>query len=536
MLRAVLGNGALLRLEVLWAAVTLVRWALAILVALYAYRAGGAGAVGIVAVARIAPAALLAPRLALSADRHSRRLVLLVSVAARLVLTVVMAATVIGSGAVWVVAALAAGWSVADAVHKPAQLALMATVARTPGQLAAANALWSMVDNAGFLVASLTVGITVALAGVGAGFAVCTLPLVAGLLALLAVPADQALPPLDQSEAGSDLWAGLRTVTSISDLRVLVGLQVVNLFVQAMLDVLLVVIAVSLLSMGEQGAGWLNSAWGVGGVCGGVLATALLSRHQLPFALRWGLVLVGMPLLAIAAWPHVPTALAALLVVGLGFGMVEVSLLTLGQRLVPCDVMARVYGVEETLTIVAMAAGSIVASTLVQLSGERTALAVTGAVLPVVAVLVWPRLRRFDEERATDDIGYELVRGVPAFALLPVASLESLVARSHRVRFEAGVDIVRQGDRGDAFFVIEDGHVDVFEHDVHRRVEGPGEHFGEIALLRDVPRTATVRAKSPVDLLVLERHEFLAAVGAYARARRGMDDVARSRLDEPDPG
>jgi CRP-like cAMP-binding protein len=184
--------------------------------------------------------------------------------------------------------------------------------------------------------------------------------------------------------------------------------------------------------------------------------------------------------------------------------------------------------------IIAQAAGSIVASTLVGLSGERGALAFTGAVLPVLAILMWPRLQRFDEHVDSDDDVFELVRGVPAFSSLPVASLESLASRSRRLQVEAGVDIVRQGDPGDAFFVIEDGHVDVFEHEVHRRVEGPGEHFGEIALLRNVPRTATVRAKSDVALLVLDRPEFLAAVGAYARAQHTMDDIARTRLEHDD--
>jgi predicted MFS family arabinose efflux permease len=530
MLRAVLGNGALFRLELVWAAVTLVRWALAILVALYAYRAGGAGAVGVIAVARIAPAALLAPRLALSADRRSRRQVLLLSVAVRLVVTSAMAVAAFREGAVWVIAVLAATWSVADAVHKPAQVALMTTVARTPGQLGAANALWTMVDNAGFLAASLTVGVALAFAGIAEAFAVVVIPLVLALVALLGVPVDPPTPTLADADPRRELTVGLRTIRALPQLRLLIGLQVANLFVQAMVDILVVIIAVGLLDMGEQGAGWLNSAWGVGGVCGGVVATALLSRHRLPLALRWGLWLVGVPLVAIALWPHVPAAMGALLVVGLGFGMLEVSLLTLGQRLVPCDVMARVYGVEETVTILAMAVGSIAASTSVQLLGERGALVVTGTVLPLVALVVWRRLRQFDGHVDSDDTAYGLVRGVAAFASLPVASLETLASRSRRQLFDAGVDIVRQGEPGDAFFVIEEGHVDVFEHEVHRRVEGPGEHFGEIALLRSVPRTATVRAKSPVALLVLDRPEFLAAVGSFRRARFTLDEVATSRL------
>jgi CRP-like cAMP-binding protein len=117
-----------------------------------------------------------------------------------------------------------------------------------------------------------------------------------------------------------------------------------------------------------------------------------------------------------------------------------------------------------------------------------------------------------------------------------VASLESLASRSRWLRYDAGVDIVRQGEEGNTFFVIEHGEVDVFEHEVHRRVEGPGEHFGEIALLRDVPRTATVRARSEVSVLVLDRPEFLAAVGSYRRARVTLDEVASSRLGVEEAG
>jgi MFS family permease len=536
MLRAVLGNGALVRLELVWATVTLARWALAILVALYAYRAGGAGAAGAVAVARIAPAAFLAPRLALSADRRSRRLVLLLSVAVRLVVTSAMAFAALEHAPVWVMAVLAAVWSVADAVHRPAQVALMTTVARTPGQLGAANALWGMVDNGGFLAASLVVGVSLAVAGIAEALTVTALVLVVALVALVGVPADAPMPSLEDTDPRRELAVGLRTVRAMPELRMLVGLQVANLFVQAMVDLLVVVTAVSLLEMGEQGAGWLNSAWGVGGVLGGIVATALLARHRLPLALRWGLWLVGVPLATIAVLPQVPAALGALLVVGVGFGMLEVSLLTLSQRLVPCDVMARVYGVEETLTIIAMAIGSICASTLVQLVGERGALAATGVVLPLVGVLLWTRLRRLDEQVDSDDSAFQLVRGVPAFASLPVASLESLASRSRWLRYDAGVDIVRQGEEGNAFFVIEHGEVDVFEHEVHRRVEGPGEHFGEIALLRDVPRTATVRARSEVSVLVLDRPEFLAAVGSYRRARVTLDEVASSRLGVEEAG
>jgi hypothetical protein len=531
-LRAVLGNGALTRLELALVCSTLVVYGLAILVGLYAYRVGGAPAVGLVAVARDTPAALLAPRLALVADRGSRRRVLGVGLLIRIVLTAVLAVVILRDGSLLAATVLAAAWAVVDTVHRPAVIALMASVARTPGELGAANALLSMAENAGFLVASVTVAVVVAGAGLGWAFAACVVPLLVALVALAGVPADQPMEPLDEPGVRDDLLAGMRTIQALPKLRMLVGLDAGSVLVQGMLGVMLVVIAVSLLDLGEPGAGWLNAAWGVGGIAGGMVAAALLARHRLPVALRWGLVLSGVPLVLLGLWPHVAWALTAMVAVGVGFGMFEASVITLGQRLVPADVMARVYGVQETLEIVAAGVGAIAASALIEVLGQRGALAVIGAVLPLTSLVLWRRMGQLHEGATTDERGFTLLRAVPAFASLPVASVETLVARSHRTRFGPGTDIVRQGAQGDAFFVIESGEVEVVEDDRLRRVEGPGDHFGEIALLHDVPRTATVRARGTVDLLVLERAEFRAAVGAHHRLRRGMEDVARERLGD----
>jgi MFS family permease len=197
----VVGNRDLLRLELAWAAASLVRWALMILVSLYAYRAGGAEAVGLAAVARIAPSALLAPRLALVADRRSRRAVLAVSMVVRLALMVAMTFAVAGTAPVWLVVALAAAWGVADSIHKPAQVALMAAVAHNPTELAAANGLWSVFDNGGFLVGSLAVGGLVAAWGLVPAFAVCSLPLAAATMALLGLRRDVALEAVEAQSA-----------------------------------------------------------------------------------------------------------------------------------------------------------------------------------------------------------------------------------------------------------------------------------------------------------------------------------------------
>jgi predicted MFS family arabinose efflux permease len=533
MWRSVAANRDLMRLEIVWACVSLVRWALAILVALYAYQEAGVAGVGVSALVRMVPAALLASRLSLLADLRSRRRVLLVSLALRAVVGVGMALVVFADASLATLLVLAAAYGVAESLQKPAQAALLGVHARNPTELAAANTLWSMMDNAAFVIGSVLVGAVVTLAGLGAAFAVCVLPLVTGTLFAWRLTPDSPPPPLPDTGRKEQALAGLLTMTRDRRLRLLMTILAVVMFVQAMVDVLLVVVAIGILGMGEQGAGWLSAAWGVGGVAGGAAAVVLLARGHLSWGITIGLVLTGLPFAAIAVWQHQGAALALMIVLGVGFGLLEVALLTLTQRQVPADVLGRVYGVEETLVTVAMAAGSLAASRLVAAVGEPGALALTGAVLPALAVLVLPSVRRLDQGSGAAEWAFELLRAVPAFAVLPVATVENLALRARQEEFATGTDVVTQGDEGKTFYVIAHGSLEVIENGVSKRVQSEGECFGEIALLHGVRRTATVRAKVPSTLLALDQAEFLAAVGAHPRTAYVLHEVAADWLVAP---
>lgn len=531
---AALRNRDLLRLEVIWAAATLVRWALGILVALYAYDAAGAAAVGLAALVRMVPAALLAPRLAMVADRRSRRQVLQVSLVARLVVAAGLWAVVAADGGLALVLALAATYGVADALQKPTQAALLGLHAHNPTELAAANTLWSMLDNTAFLAGSLLVGALVALSGVPAGFAACLVPLALAVLVLVGLPKDEPPPPFEPTSARDEALAGVRVVGRSAELRLLTGVLVADMFVLAVVDVLLVVAAIGLLDMGEQGAGWLSAVWGAGGVLGGVVAAVLIGRRRLAGLTGAGLILGGLPLVGVAVRPEAGSAVALFVALGVGFGLVEVTLLTLTQRLIPADVLARVYGVQETLTIAVMALGSVVASGLVIALGTSGALLVSGLLLPAAAVLVIAGRHLLDTGTPTSDADFEVLRGVPPFATLPVATVQNLAARAVPQTVTAGTDVVRQGDQGTSFFVIRAGEVDILKDGRIRDRLGAGGFFGEIALLRSSPRNATVTATSQLDLLVVRRQEFMAAI-AHPRTRHGLDAVAAERAAPAPP-
>jgi hypothetical protein len=182
----------------------------------------------------------------------------------------------------------------------------------------------------------------------------------------------------------------------------------------------------------------------------------------------------------------------------------------------------------ESVTLVAVALGSVAAPVVIDVAGDRWALVAFGAVLPVCAVLSWRSLSKMDRAEPAPEL--ELLRSLPLFAPLPPPTLEYLAGHLVRRRFGAGQTILTRGERGDAFFVIAEGTVEVAPDEVSVRRLGPGEHFGEIALLRDVPRTATVIAATDVELLELPGEEFVAAVSGNADVHRAADAVVASRL------
>jgi hypothetical protein len=187
-------------------------------------------------------------------------------------------------------------------------------------------------------------------------------------------------------------------------------------------------------------------------------------------------------------------------------------------------VLGRALGALQGLLRATLGIGALIAPGLVALVGPEWALVVTGAVLPALTLLTRPRLRAIDREASAPE-ATELLRRVSLLASLPEPVLERLAREATPVQVAAGVPIVREGEVGDRFYVIRSGTVSILG-----RTFGPGEGFGEIALLRDVPRTATASAVTDVELVALEREQFVAAVTGHAPSAAAADTVVAARL------
>ena len=223
-----------------------------------------------------------------------------------------------------------------------------------------------------------------------------------------------------------------------------------------------------------------------------------------------------------------------LAVLGIGSSLVDVSGLTLVQRAVPDDVMARVFGVIQMLWLASIGIGAALVPVLIAWLGIKTALIAAGAFLPILVVLLGAKVAKIDAAAPAPDADeLRILASVPIFAPLPGGSLEHLASRLVPLRLEPGTMIVREGDSGDRFYIVAEGEVEVSQDGAVLSELGSGGYFGEIALMRDIPRTATVIARTPVVLYALDREDFLAAVTGHPQAAEAAETVMSARLAGP---
>jgi MFS family permease len=531
--REVFRNQALRRIELAWAASIVGTWAYGIAVIVYAYEQGGATAVGVVGLARWFAAALASPFAALLGDRYDRRWVMAGSDVARAALIAGAALAVFADAPPILVYVLAGLVSVASTAFRPAEAALIPSLARTPEELTAANVAASTIESVGIFAGPAIGGLLLATAGTGVVFLVTGAAMLWSALLIAGIRLNVEAKEQGDREAVSvldEFLAGFRTIARERRMRLLVGLFSAQTFVDGMLSVLIVVIALKLLDTGQAGVGFLNSAVGVGGLLGAFAAAALVGRKRQAADFGLGIFIWGVPIALVAIWPNQVFVLVLLAVVGIGNTIVDVSGMTLLQRSAPDEVLARVFGVLESVLLFAVGLGAIVAPLLLNWLGTRGALIVAGSLLPLAVIPAWPRLNAIDSAAEVPVERLDLLRANPIFAPLPGSTLEQLAHALEDVRAPAGEEIVRQGETGDRFYLVKDGALDVYvDGELVQSLE-PGESFGEIALLRDVPRTATVRARTDVVLYALDRRHFLAAVTGFGPSLSAAEGVIGMRL------
>jgi MFS family permease len=526
-------NPDLRRVELAFIGFTAAEWSTWIAIMVFAYEASGVAAAAGIGVIQLIPAAIFAPFASVLGDRFRRERVLLAGYLLQTLSVGATAAALLAQAPVSAIYALATLVATSITLTRPAQGSLLPSLARTPQELTAANVAVGWIESLSMFGGPALTGVLLGVSGPGVVFAVMAGALLCSALMVARIQG-QSAPTLAHSGSVpgmlGELLGGFHALVGERQPRLVVCLMGAHFVVAGTIDVLFVVLSFQILDLGSAGVGFLNAAFGVGGIVGAGLTMLLVARRRLAPPLFGGAAAWGGALVAIGLFPNRIAAPVLVGVAGVGRPLIDVAGRTLLQRVVPDRVLSRVFGVLEGLYMAGLAVGLAVIPALFALIGVRATFVVAGAFLPVLFLLLSRRLAEVDASATVSETRLALLRSLPIFAPLPAPAIERVASRLIPIEATAGTPIVRQGEPGDRFYIISDGEVTVSRdgHDV-ASLRGGG-FFGEIALLRDALRNATVTARTRVRLYALERDDFLEVVTGHKQSAEAADAVTRERL------
>jgi len=534
-------NGALGRVEVGFLLATVVEWAGWLALVVYAFGRGGAAEAGLIGFAVGLPAIVVAPTAAILGDRHPRSRVMFTAYLSQ-------AVAFVAAGAALMLGEAPAGYTLGVvamalvALTRPLLASLLPEIARSPEELTSGNVASGLGEGLGALGGSLLAGLLFGLAG--APFVLAAGGVVMAIAALLLLPLALRARSIQHdapqtSEAGiasmvrvalRELAAGAATTIADRRLVALSTLMAMTIGTLGALNVLIVIVAIDVLGYDEQAAGYLAAVTGVGALLGSLAATSLIGRERIAAPMLASILGFALAVAAVGLGSTpVPVAIA-LLATGVGWSVAWVAATTIIQRLVGDDVMTRVFGINESLQTGAESLGGLVVPLLVVAIGPSGALIALGIFLALVALVAAPVLIRADRIDPAILRDLAIVRAVPMFMPLSAPVVERLAAYAEHATINAEAPIITEGEHGDRFYIVITGRVRVGVEGRDAGEVGPGGSFGEIALIRDVPRTATVVATEPTELLAIRREPFLEALTGQARSRALAADVIEERL------
>jgi len=511
---------------------------LLVVLAVAAFEASGPAGVAILTIVQLIPTLIVVPLVARTATARTRRRALLLSQVVGVLGASALGVALLAEAGTLVVYLLAAVSAASTTTAWAMTVAWLPALAVSPGQLVASNAACMAAEGIGGLVGPLLAALLLAVAGQPSVAFVAALGSIVAVVLTWRTKVPAGLPEVHSIEgaarsSGFGRW--LREATA--GLTVLVGgrgprLVTLALFAQTIvrgaLSVLLVVVAIEVLGLGAPGVGLLTAAIGLGGLVGAAIAVPIAGDRPLGPLVAVALVGWGLPIAILAFASTTPAALLLLGLVGLSNTLIDVAGLGLLQGCIAdrdrAPAMAGVRAVAGT----GVALGAVAASVLLAVAPIELVLIVTGALLPSLAILLWPSWRSLDRHLLVSRDQVAWLRRCPIFRPLSLAQLEQLAAGTTQASFPAGTVIIRQGDVGDAFFLVTEGRVEVRQDGALLDTLGPGHSFGELALLRDVPRTATVTATGAVSCYRIEGTTFVSAVcGDPSSGAIAADLVAR---------
>jgi len=523
------------RIEFGWGLSVVAEFASTVALVVYAFTAGGATLVAVYGLFRMLAGITVALAITGIGDRVRGELLLRGSTTAKGILLTLAAVTAAVEGPALGVVALAAASSGLEGAYRPLQASLLPWLVRTPAELAAANVVASMMESTGALIGPVLAGVLLAVADPTASIALAAAFFGLAWLSLRRLTVEGHRSASRSTRVLHDLATGVKAFVRLAPPGGVAILVFAQTFLRGAVVVLIAVLAVDTLVLGEQAVGWLNAALGVGGLIGGVVAAAVVRVTRLGRSFIGGLLLWGLPLAVLSLVTEPAVAYLAFVAIGIGNAVEDVGEFTLLARQLSPRMIASVLGALELTALTGIGLGSVAAPSLLDAFGMRGTLALLGLGMTGLALAHARRFARIDRTMPQPGKEVDLLRRLPMFAPLPLAVVELLTTELRPHRFAPGSLVMREGDPGEEFHVIASGSASVTVRGTPRPSLGPGDCFGEIALLRAIPRTATIIATEELHTLVLRRDEFLASVTGSARSSVAAESLVTERLSQDPP-
>jgi MFS family permease len=500
---------------------------------------GSATVVAALTFVRLLPYALFLPFSGVLADRANRKAIMIGADLGRG--ACMLGLLFVGSaGTVWVAFPVVFAATVLSSLFKPAMSSVLPPLVGDEEDLVKANSIWTQMDSVSLVLGPALGGVLVLLGVPQVAFLINGLSFLVSAVTLLFVripPREAPERPETAEEEGwmSETLAGFRFLFRENEgVLAFLTLALVSLaMVGGAFWTLTVVLAEEAYGLGGEGAGFLNAAYGAGGLLGGFAAGLLASRVRLAPAFLWSAIASSLLFLFLGLSPAGLLPFAILVIVGAIDIVADVNGTTILQTATPDDLLGRVFGAFEATLISSMLVGALVVGPLIGALGVRAATVVFAVAGLALLLVCLPRLRRLE-----DAVGVRVfVRRVPVLSSLPHRALDDLASRMELQKIPEGTDIVREGDVGDRLYILKEGEAEVVvcsegKSEVEVATLSKNDYFGEIALLRDVPRTATVRSRGPVELYSLGREDFRDLLERSEELQSAMTGTSDARYVE----
>jgi MFS family permease len=557
--RTSFGNPVLRRVGLAYALFEAAEFGIWITLLLFAYRHGGPTASMLMVLVQLIPSIAFAPFVGALSDRRRPSRVLCLAYGSQAVsMGALSLAVSVGAPAI-LVFVLAPLTSLSFTMTRPPQAALLPAIVRSPNELTAANVMSGWIDGAAALVGPGAAGILLTWRGPGlataatASMAVISTLLVAGVTGPAAAISAHIPHDPDGEEDKADaaqglilsigralasLRTGARTTLVVTmrnpQIKVLLTLHTFYFVLIGALDLLCVILAVSVLHMGPGGPGFLNAALGGGALLAGFVTAFLVGRRHLAATLTVALSVAVGSLACLTLIPRVAPTILLIGTVGLAGAVFDVTGRTLLQRSAPSDAIAGTFSILEALMDLGLVLGAVLVRVAIAIGGLDTALCAPACIAVVLIAGLWRRLRKIDASATVPQVEIQLLRSIPIFAALPAPSLEGIARELEAQTVPSGTAVIKEGDRGDRYYAVAEGELAVSRQGRLVQTMSRGEGFGEIALIRDVPRQASVTAVTDASLFSLQKDLFVQTVTGHAAATSAARTIIAVHLEEDD--